>query len=77
MLVIIKRLNVKTKTDTSDMKVKIGNTIYDSEKEPIMIILSDKDKENISNMHKDATRFCSFPESIDTKFIENWMDDLN
>ena len=27
------------------MKVKIGNTIYDSSEEPIMLILSNKDKE--------------------------------
>lgn len=28
------------------MKVKIGETIFDSEKEPLMVILSAADKEN-------------------------------
>lgn len=57
------------------MKVKIGNTIYDSSKEPIMLILSDKDKENIKNMYPKATRYCSFPDSMDRKAIEKYMDD--
>ena len=32
------------------MKVKIGDKIYDSEQEPIMVILNDADKNNIKNM---------------------------
>lgn len=55
------------------MKVKIGNTIYDSRKEPIMLVLSDQDKENISNMDLNAHKFCSFPNSWDEKEIENFM----
>ena len=56
------------------MKVKIGDTIYDSSKEPIMLILSNKDKENISNMHEDATKFISFPNDKDLKDINKWSD---
>jgi len=44
------------------MKIKIQNTIYDSNDEPIMIILSNEDKENIQNMHPEATKYCSYPE---------------
>ena len=29
------------------MKIKIGNKIYDGEKEPVMVILTDQDKKNI------------------------------
>lgn len=56
------------------MKVKIGNVIYDSIKEPIMIILSDKDKLNISNMNKECTKFMSFPKDFDLKEIDKWSD---
>lgn len=32
------------------MKVKIGDTIHDSQDEPIMIIIDENDKKNISMM---------------------------
>jgi hypothetical protein len=32
------------------MKVKVGDKVYDSLNEPIMLILNDKDKEKISGM---------------------------
>ena len=43
------------------MKVKIGDKIYDSEKEPIVVVLSDSDKMNITNMLPHCTKYCSFP----------------
>jgi len=43
------------------MKVKIGDNIYDSEYDPIMIILSDEDKQNIKNMPDEAHKYCAFP----------------
>ena len=46
------------------MKVKIGETIYDSETEPVMVILSDFDKNNISHMATDATKYASFPDGF-------------
>ena len=55
------------------MKVKVGNKIYDPNKEPIMLILNDKDKENIKNMHPSATMFCSFPDGMDRHEIEKYM----
>jgi hypothetical protein len=60
------------------MKVKVGNKIYDGEKEPIMVILADGDKENISNMHPDATKYCVYPATEhwtkdDYKAIKEWM----
>ena len=57
------------------MKVKIGNTIYDAEDQPVMIILSDEDKENISNMPETNTKYCCFPCSGYTeKEIEDFMN---
>lgn len=55
------------------MKVKVGNKIYDSENEPVMIILSDGDKKNIANMLPHCTKYCSFPDKYKEN-IDRWMD---
>lgn len=57
------------------MKVKIGNKIFDSNEEPIMLILDDQDKENISNMSKEAHKFCSYPDTINVEDIKMFMKD--
>lgn len=54
------------------MMVKVGDIIYDSKKEPVMVIFSDEEKELIKNMG-DQTRFCSFPESITEVKIKDFM----
>ena len=54
--------------------MKIGDKTFDSTEEPIMLILSKKDKENISNMHPDATKYCSFPEAVDSEEIFKFME---
>jgi hypothetical protein len=51
------------------MKVKVGNTIYDGNIEPVMVILSNEDKENIANMTENAHCYCAFPD--DEKWQEN------
>ncbi len=55
------------------MKVKIKDIIYDSELEPIMLIMDKTDKENISNMISTATKYCSYPEDSDVDEIKNFM----
>lgn len=55
------------------MKVKIGSTLYDSEVEPIMLILSAEDKSNISNMLPQATKYCSFPGEEGSIFSEEYI----
>ncbi len=55
------------------MKVKIGNLIYDGEDQPVMVILSDNDKINISNMHPDATRYACFPKGISKLTVKKFM----
>jgi hypothetical protein len=57
------------------MKVKIGNKIYDSNKEPIMLILDDKDKENINAMHIDKYKYISYPDNMNYDDIRNWIDE--
>ena len=56
------------------MTVKIGNKLYHSDKEPILIILSDDMKNNISNMPKDNYFYCEFPQGSNKNFIEKFMD---
>ena len=50
-------------TDKEIMKVKIGTHIFDSENEPIMVILSDKDKQNIRDMSPTDTKYACFPDN--------------
>lgn len=55
------------------MMVKVGNRYYDSEKTPVMIILSDDEKSLIKNMG-DNSKLCSYPEDMSAKDIEKFMD---
>lgn len=61
------------------MKIKVGNTIYDSEEQPVMVILTDQDKININNMLPTATRYCVYPATDfwmenNYKRIKEWME---
>lgn len=59
------------------MKIKVRNKIYDGEEEPIMLILSNKDKENIMNMAIEATKYCEWPRELFTKSeIDDWMGEI-
>jgi hypothetical protein len=60
------------------MKIKIGNTIYDSETEPIMIIFeSDKDRKSIvshiSNMQDGSTKYVQYPNDMKYDDVKNFM----
>ena len=55
------------------MKVKVGDTVYDSETGPVMVILSDQDKFNISHMAADATKYCAYPDTCEPTEISKWM----
>lgn len=57
-----------------NMKVKIGNTVYDSTAEPILLMLDDEDVENISNMGEQRN-YCSFPHDEDVDKISKWMNE--
>ena len=47
------------------MIVKIGNTYHYSTDEPILLILSNKEKEHIANLGKDKKKYLSFPSDYD------------
>lgn len=54
------------------MKVKIGDKVYDSSHEPIMLVLNDKEKWDIGHMQNTDNKYCSFPKNIETKEIEKF-----
>ena len=57
------------------MKVKIGDKVFSSENQPIMVILTDKDKENISNMHPNCTKYATFQDDWGSQQkMLNWMN---
>ena len=57
------------------MKVKIDGIIYDSNEEPIMIILEDYEKEHIKNMAPESYKYCSFPAFVGKEEIKKFMED--
>lgn len=60
------------------MKVKIDDEIYDSNKHPIMIVLSVDEKNLIASMDDSNNKFCSFPSNINQDNIMEFMkDDVN
>ena len=58
------------------MKVKIGDTVYDGERVPVMVILSDADKMNIINMSPECTKYAAFPDGSLQSEIERWMAEV-
>ena len=51
------------------MKLMVNEHIYDGEKEIVMVILTDRDKENIKNMDKDCNVYCEYPDEEDTNKV--------
>ncbi len=57
------------------MKVKVGDTVYDGSKEPVMVILTAEDKQNISRMAPDATKYVQWPDTKSDFDVRAWMAD--
>jgi hypothetical protein len=59
------------------MKVKVGDKVYDSEDEPVMVIVDDNDKEHIGRMlGTTATKYCCCPKTDEwrnVKKVREWM----
>lgn len=55
------------------MKVKVGDQVYDGSDEPVMVILSEKDKKNIAAMGE-RTKYCAYPEDTDLRLIDEFME---
>lgn len=56
------------------MKVKVGDKVFDSEKEPIMLILSHNDRELIKMMKPEAHKYCTYPRRCTQEEIEAFME---
>jgi len=58
------------------MKIKVGDKVYSSEAQPIMVILTDKDKQNIANMLPECPNYCEYPDGMDGDEVLKWMDEV-
>ena len=56
------------------MKVKIGDKIHDSQKEPIMLILDPMDKLHILAMRPEANLHCSYPAGTSADVVKSFMN---
>ena len=56
------------------MKVIMGDSIHDSNEEPIVLIFTLKDRQNISNMAMSATSFFTYPDTMEWKDVVKWAD---
>ena len=56
------------------MKVKIGNKIYDSTEQPIMLIFSSEEKGHIASMLPDKMMYCSAPYDMQEDEIRKFME---
>ena len=56
------------------MIIKIGNTYHKSTEQPILLILSELEKEHITNMSEENKKYCSFPDESNIDKIKEFMD---
>lgn len=59
------------------MKVKIGDTVYDADDTPIMVILNDQDKANIAKLLPECYKYTCAPNTPEYTVEEMvvWMDE--
>ena len=57
------------------MKFKVGDKVFTMKDGPLMVILSDKDKDNITRMDPTANKYACFSEDCDMSKDEmlTWM----
>jgi len=66
--------NISTSKKTGEkMRVKVGEKIYDGNKEPVMVILSKEDKDNIAGMPPELTKYAAYPDDIPREEIRKFM----
>lgn len=56
------------------LKVKAGGRLYDSSKEPIMLMLSDQDKKLISEMDQHSHKYACAPEHFSKEQMAQFME---
>ena len=55
------------------MKVFIGDQVFDSSEEPVLVILTDQEKEVLSRMKWNEHKYCSFPSNMSELEMRAWM----
>lgn len=62
------------------MKIKVGNKIYDGEEEPVMIILTDEEKQGVIEQiaNNPGNKYCQYPDlpywnDNNYKKIKKWI----
>ena len=55
------------------MLVKIGDKVYSSATEPIMLVLTKADKANLAAMHPSCDKFFVGPASMDVDQVDKFM----
>lgn len=58
------------------MKVKIGDTVYDSSQEPILLILTPRERLAIIAMPWNVDKYVSSPEGADSRLIAQWIMEI-
>ena len=56
------------------MYVKVGSQVWDSKVCPIMVVLSDEDKNNIANMSPKDAKYLSYPETMTEDEAREFMN---
>ena len=56
------------------MKVKIGNSIFDSQEIPILVIFDSKEILHMQDMPSDNHLYCSFPDDAKDEDINEFMN---
>jgi len=57
------------------MKVKIGNVIYDSSEQPIMLQVNEFEREHISKLTEGQRKYCSYPPTgYSPEYIDEFME---
>jgi len=56
------------------MLVKIGNKLHDGFTEPVMIILTERNKKHIKDMVPDAKKYCEYPDLMSSREANEFMD---
>jgi len=61
--------------EEKNMQVRIGDKIYDADQQPIMLVLSDLDRQQIAAMPAGLHCFCAFPaDKFNQEDIQRWME---
>jgi len=56
------------------MKIKAAGFLFDSDREPLMIVLTPQDKERIKAMGDDQNEYIIFPKHMTREQVQVWAN---